>query len=391
MHSAYHRSIDAHPLARAAALILAAMVLACSPQDSLPNDGNDPADANQNLDAGGVGRTDTGGGGVRDPVEDIWTDPDTGPDWKYGTCDALFACSQAECAGKSDKNCDAACINAASATAQTQFTEYHGCVSSICYDIHCKDGDATCIAGCAAKHCTPMLLGCLGAGKTGTNGCSVLFKAQDACAKAQNSFKCLATSFATLTGAQQKAYIAMHKCLAASTAADPWAQCLSQVMACASDGQTGPKTCREVIDCEESCGNQAHLYLCLGTCFKNATKPAQGAYMAVKQCVKAAEDGKTTDGSCFKSVATCSEATGKTTCKQAWTCTNTCKGKGTKSELACVHGCLHNALPAEADAFAAWWGCKEAVCKPKCAKSKTCLESCYAATCGALGKACLDG
>ena len=213
--------------------------------------------------------------------------------------------------------------------------------------------------------------------------------AQDGCAKAQDSFKCLAGGYDTLKADQQAAWLAMNKCLAGSVAADRWNDCLPFVLACAADGKVGPKPCRDIMACEGACGSASHLYLCAGKCMAAGTAAAQADFLTVRKCVYAAETGKADDGQCFSSVAACAEPTGMASCAQTWDCTNKCKGSSGKAELYCVTSCLHQASKAASEVFTAWWGCREGVCKPKCGTDKTCLLGCYQKSCGTLSKACL--
>ena len=362
----------------------------CSPQDALPESEASDDTKQPVQDAGKIQqRTDTSRG-IHTPEPDIFVDPDTGPPWSYATCTQLFACAQASCGTSSEVGCEKACVAKAKDTAQLQFVSYASCMDEVCRKVVCSDGkDPACIAQCAAQRCTPMLLPCLEPTKTGSNGCSVLFKAEDGCAKAQDSFKCLAAAYGTLASAQQEAFLAMHGCLAKSAAADRWGDCLEVVLQCASDGKVGPQTCVNMLKCDAQCGTTDHLYLCQGGCKASGAKAVQGHYIALRKCMFEAENGKAGAGACFASLKDCAAPSGKQGCDASWKCTNACKNKGGTSAIHCAAECLEKATPAAADKFVTWWACREAVCKPKCVGDKKCVEACYASTCGGAESLCV--
>jgi len=369
---------------------LALALAACSPQESLPGADQDP-DTGTIVDSAG-GKIGDAGGGFVDPQEDTYVPFDAGPGWSYGTCGALYGCVQAACGGEASGGCDKPCLDKSSDDAQEHYTNYGKCLSEACIAKVCKGSDDDkCVSKCAGQRCGGVLLQCLGSGKTGGNGCANTYIADKACASSSDRFKCLTDAFGSLSKKAQDDYITMQLCLAGSLDKDPWGDCMTEVMVCSSSAKIGPSPCRDVLACETDCAKASHLYACLGKCYGKGTTAAQKQYLAVKSCLRSAESGKAKDGACYQAVAACAEPDGKATCEATWACANTCKAKTGKQEVYCVGECLHDATPAAATALAAWWGCREAVCKPKCGKDKKCLEGCYSSTCGALGKACFGG
>lgn len=362
--------------------------MACNPAESLPEE-DQPVDGSGTTDSGArVRGVDTGGRSI-DPQVDTYVPYDAGPSWSYGTCAALYGCVAKAC-NKGGANCDKVCVDKASATAQERYLQYGKCLNDACLSVVCKDSaDPACAAKCAAERCAGVLLACFADGKTGGNGCTSTWVAEQACTKASDGFKCLTDSYKTLDSDAQAAWIAMQLCLAGTLAKDPWDVCLAEVLACSSDGKKGPNACWQLLDCEATCATAPHLYQCLGACYALGDQPGKAGYLAVKACVRSAAAGQAGAGQCYAAMSECAEPAGTTTCAQAWACINTCKGKTGKQELYCVGGCLHDADVPAASAFTAWWGCREAACKPKCGKDKTCLDGCYASECGTLQSACL--
>lgn len=364
---------------------------ACSTQESLPAGQLDDSVGQRAIDAGFIRPRGDSARSIENRSEDAGEPYDAGPGWSYGTCTELYACAQASCGTSATQGCESGCVGKAKDTAASEIALYVGCMDDVCRAVVCKDDKSvTCMAACSAQRCSPLLLPCLSAKKSGSNGCAVIFGAEDGCAKAQDAFKCLAASYDTLAPAQQSAWLAMRQCLAASTAVDRWGDCLDTVVACTSNGKIGPGGCHDVMACEAGCGAAAHLYSCIGKCAAGAGKLAQIAYTGLRKCLAAIDAKQPTGGDCLaEALDECAPGKGTATCSQTAKCVSKCKATNGWQEVNCATGCMAAATTSSAKKYSTWIACRDGVCQPKCGPDKSCLNSCYASQCGVASAACL--
>lgn len=300
---------------------------------------------------------------------------------KYPLCSQLLTCVGVACASGNDPACAAPCLAGASATAAAAIKPFLDCSAQFCAKGLCAgSSDPGCLGNCAWQKCLAPALACGADGKSGTADCASAFGCLEGC-KNQGG-NCAFGCYAALSPAAQDQFDNLGACSTAAGSADPFGACPSQALTCLSAGKTGNSDCFALLGCTAGCeqGSDAAKAACIGACWSQASKDAQGQWIAVLQC------GNSASAACATPLLSCVQPSGTKNCLDTLGCWGACDKAG--SGDACGLQCLRDASAAEGKKVIALTQCVAEQCA-SCKGDKACEDQCTQQKCKAALTSCL--